>query len=59
MDIKTLAIKKAKMLGTLTLTERKSPRFNETYIEIGDHRGMIEIALNMEEANERITKATD
>lgn len=54
MDVKTLAIKKAHMLGTLTLTEHKSRRFNEEYVIIGDHRGMIETALDMTEAEDRI-----
>lgn len=54
MDVKTFAIKKAHMVGTLTVTEFPDRRFGGTYVVIGDHYGMIEIATDMKEAEERI-----
>lgn len=48
-----LAIALADKAGTLTLSEHPS-RFGDTFIAISDGHGLIEVAANIAEANERI-----
>jgi hypothetical protein len=52
-----LAIALAAKAGTLTLTERPS-RFGDTYVAIGDDRGIIEVADDMTAANTRVESIT-
>ena len=48
-----LAIALADERGALTLTER-TDRWGDTFIAIGDERGSIEIADNLEAAQKRV-----
>ena len=48
-----LAIAVASKAGTLSLTERPS-RFGDTYIAIGDDKGLIEVQLTWTEAQARV-----
>ena len=50
-----LSIALADECGTLRLVERTS-RFGETFIAISDEFGMIEVANDMAEANQRVEK---